>query len=145
MLDLVLKTLNSARLVLLKSNEHDAKINDDDDDDDDDGQDHMFRFIPLRKVRVDRSATFGEVATPKVLHDMHQVVDRQKRACSFTQLVKRHRDFHSWPVLTSNLTWYYEHRYRDRFQHSNLEQWLKDVRICRVSADNVSKWCWFSQ
>ena len=38
------------------------------DDDDDDGQGHMFRFIPLKEV--DRSATFGEVATPKVLHDM---------------------------------------------------------------------------
>ena len=35
---------------------------------DDDGQDHMFRFIPLKEV--DKSATFGEVATPKVvLHD----------------------------------------------------------------------------
>ena len=28
----------------------------------------MFRFIPLKKV--DRSATFGKVLTPKVLHDM---------------------------------------------------------------------------
>ena len=28
--------------------------------DDDDGQDHMFRFIPLKEV--DSSATFGEVA-----------------------------------------------------------------------------------
>ena len=35
--------------------------------DDDDGQDHVFRFIPLKEV--DSSATFGEVATPKVLHD----------------------------------------------------------------------------
>ena len=63
MLDLVLKTSNSARLVLLKTNEHYAKINDVD------GQDHMFRFIPLKEV--DRSATFGEVLTPKVLHDMY--------------------------------------------------------------------------
>ena len=59
-LDLVLKTSNSARLVLLKSNEHCAKNNDDD------VQDHMFRFIPLKEV--DRSETIGEVATPKVLH-----------------------------------------------------------------------------
>ena len=29
---------------------------------DDDGQDHKFRFIPLKEL--DRSATFGEVATP---------------------------------------------------------------------------------
>ena len=38
--------------------------------DDEDGQDHMFKFIPLKEV--DRSATlnFGEIATPKVLHDM---------------------------------------------------------------------------
>ena len=36
--------------------------------DDDDGQDHLFKFIPLKEV--DRSATFAEVATPKVLHDM---------------------------------------------------------------------------
>ena len=36
--------------------------------DDGDGQDHMFRFIPLKEM--DRSAKFGEVATPKVLHDM---------------------------------------------------------------------------
>ena len=43
---------------------------------DDDGQDHMFRFIPLKDV--DRSAAFGEVAT---LYD-HQVVDRQIEACS---------------------------------------------------------------
>ena len=57
-LDLVLKTSNSARLVLLKSNEHCAK--------NDDVQDHMFRFIPLKEV--DRSETIGEVATPKVLH-----------------------------------------------------------------------------
>ena len=35
---------------------------------DDDGQDHMFGFIPLKEV--ERFATFGEVATPKVLHDM---------------------------------------------------------------------------
>ena len=35
---------------------------------DDDGQDHMFRFIPLKEV--DKSAAFGEVVTPKVLHDM---------------------------------------------------------------------------
>ena len=49
---------------------------------DDDGQDHVFRFIPLKEV--DSSATFGEVATPKVLYDYgHQVVDRQKHACSF--------------------------------------------------------------
>ena len=59
-LDLVLKTSNSARFVLLKSNEHCAKNNDDD------VQDHMFRFIPLKEV--DRSETIGEVATPKVLH-----------------------------------------------------------------------------
>ena len=39
--------------------------------DDDDGQDHIFRFIPLKEV--DRSATFGEVATPKVLHDMAMI------------------------------------------------------------------------
>ena len=62
MLDLVLKTSNSARLELLKFNEHYAKINDDD------GQDHMFGFIPLKEV--DRSTTFGEVSTPRVLHDM---------------------------------------------------------------------------
>ena len=48
----------------------------------DDRQDHVFRFIPLKEV--DSSATFGEVATPKVLHDYgHQVVDRQKHACFF--------------------------------------------------------------
>ena len=35
---------------------------------DDNGQEYMFRFIPLKEV--DRFATFGEVATPKVLHDM---------------------------------------------------------------------------
>ena len=35
---------------------------------DDDGQDHKFRFIPLKEV--DKSLTFGEVATPKVLRDM---------------------------------------------------------------------------
>ena len=49
---------------------------------DDDGQDQMFRFIPLKEV--DRFATFGEVATPKVLHDMtmHQAVDRPNRTTS---------------------------------------------------------------
>ena len=48
---------------------------------DDDGQDHMFRFIPLKGV--DRSATFAEVATPQVLHDMtiDQVVTRSTEAC----------------------------------------------------------------
>ena len=48
---------------------------------DDDGQDHVFRFIPLKEV--DSNATFGEVAAPKVLHDCdYRVVDRQKhRAC----------------------------------------------------------------
>ena len=60
MLDLVLNTSNSARLVLLKFNKTMPN--------DDDRQDHMFRFIPLKEV--DRSATFGEVAIPKVLHDM---------------------------------------------------------------------------
>ena len=35
---------------------------------DDDGQDHIFRFIPLKEV--DKYATFGEVVPPKVLHDM---------------------------------------------------------------------------
>ena len=38
---------------------------------DDDGQDHMFRVIPMKEV--DRSATFGEVATPKVLYDMAMI------------------------------------------------------------------------
>ena len=60
MLDLVLKTSNSARLVLLKSNEH-CKNNDDD------VQDHMFRFIPLKEV--DRSETIGESA-PKCHRDL---------------------------------------------------------------------------
>ena len=47
---------------------------------DDDGQDHMFRFIQLKEV--DRPATFGEVATPKVLHDMtiRQEMDRSMHA-----------------------------------------------------------------
>ena len=80
MLDLVLKTSNSARLVLLK-NPTNTMPNDDDGSNtktiagkrrtlllDDDGQDHMFRFILLKGV--DRSVTFGEVATPNVLHDM---------------------------------------------------------------------------
>ena len=35
---------------------------------DDDEHDHMFRFVPLKEVN--RSATFGEVATPNVLQDM---------------------------------------------------------------------------
>ena len=55
MLDLVLKTSNSAqsrRFVLLKSNEHYAKK------DADDGQDNVFRFIPLKEV--DRSATLAK-------------------------------------------------------------------------------------
>ena len=60
MLDLVLKISNGARLVLLK-NPTITMPNDDD------GQDHMLRFILLKEV--DRSATFGEVATPNVLHD----------------------------------------------------------------------------
>ena len=72
MLDLVLKTSNSARLVLLKPNEHCAKNNDDDD-----VQDHMFRFIPLKEV--DRSKTIGEVETPKVA---------QKHTCSFCAVTK---------------------------------------------------------
>ena len=59
MLELVLKTSNCAGLVLLKSN---TMPNDG-------GQDHMFRFIPLKKV--DRPAKFGKVATPKVLDDMN--------------------------------------------------------------------------
>ena len=54
---------------------------------DDDGQDHVFRFIPLKEV--DSSATFGVFATPKVLFDCgHQVVDRQKHACSFCAVSK---------------------------------------------------------
>ena len=61
MLDLVLKTSNSARLVLLKNSTNTMP-------NDDDGQDNMFRFILLKEV--DRFATFGEVATPNVLHDM---------------------------------------------------------------------------
>ena len=76
MLDLVLKTSNSARLVLLKSNEQCAKNNDDV------VQDHMFRFIPLKKV--DRSETIGEVATPKVLHVLsircYWLIDRSVHA-----------------------------------------------------------------
>ena len=53
MFDLVLKTSNGARLVLLKIPATNTMPNDDD------GQDHMFRFILLKEV--DRSATFGEV------------------------------------------------------------------------------------
>ena len=34
----------------------------------DDGQDHMFRFIPLKEV--DGFATLGEVGTSTVLHDV---------------------------------------------------------------------------
>ena len=51
--------------------------------DDDDGQDHIFRFIPMKEV--DRSAIFGEVATPKVhvARYGHDQVDQQKRASSF--------------------------------------------------------------
>ena len=50
---------------------------------DDDGQDHMLRFIPLKEV--DRFAPFGEVATllKRVAGYYYQVLDRQKRACSF--------------------------------------------------------------
>ena len=111
---------------------------------DDDGQDHMFRFIPLKEV--DRSATliFGEVATPKVFHDHDDVlVDRQKHACSFCALCapKCHRDFHAviisvdfeLDVVLLTQTPY------NRFQHSNLEQGSKDVQIFKVSGDSVSK------
>ena len=38
----------------------------------DDGQDHIFRFFPLKEV--DRSATLGEVAIPKVLHDIDMTI-----------------------------------------------------------------------
>ena len=64
---------------------------------DDDGQDHMFKFIPLE---VDRPATFGEVSTPKVLHDMtiRQEIDTSMHAL-FAQLaspaLKCHRDLQS--------------------------------------------------
>ena len=47
---------------------------------DDDGQDHLFRFIPLKEVNS--SATFGEVATPKVLHDM--TISRSTEASMLT-------------------------------------------------------------
>ena len=90
-LDLVLKTSNSARLVLL-NNLTNTMPNDDD------GQDHMFRFILLKKV--DRSATFGEVATPNVLHDVtiRQQINKSVHAL-FAQLAspvpKCHRDLQS--------------------------------------------------
>ena len=66
----------------------------------DDVQDHIFRFIPLKEV--DRSATFGEVATPKVLHDktIRESIDRSLRVHAlFAQLAspapKCHLDFQS--------------------------------------------------
>ena len=109
---------------------------------DDDGQDHMFRFIPLKEV--DRSAPFGEVATLKVLHDNdHQVlvVDRQKRACSFCAVSEPHTEMSPGQAvmirLTSIRTWNAD--ISNRFQHSKLKQWLNEVRIFTVSADNVSK------
>ena len=78
---------------------------------DDHGQDHMFRFIPLKEV--DKSATFGEVARCD-----HQVVDRQKHACSFfaqlaslVDLTKCHRDLQA-SVLTSIRKWHFECRYQ---------------------------------
>ena len=70
---------------------------------DDDGQDHMFRFIPLKEV--DRSATFGEVATPKLLHDttIRQEIDRSMHAL-FAQLaspaLKCSRDLLKQPFST---------------------------------------------
>ena len=51
----------------------------------DDGQDHIFRSIPLEEV--DRSATFGEDAIPKVLQDMAKI-DRSVHAL-FAQLASR--------------------------------------------------------
>ena len=74
------------------------------------------------------------------------VVDRQKRAYSFCAVSELCTEMSPWlavmmsvdikldVVLRTQIPWV-----RNRFQHSHLEQWLKDVRIFRVSADNVSK------
>ena len=75
---------------------------------DDHGQDHMFRFITLKEV--DKSATFGEVATPKVLHDLTITSGSGlTEACMlfFAQLAspvdlpKCHCDLQALSVLTS--------------------------------------------
>ena len=132
-LDLVLKTSNSARLVLLKFNEPYAKW--------------WWWARPHVQIHsIDRSGQICNIwrscNTKSVARYDHQVVaDRQKRACSFCAVREPCTEMSPWlavMIRTSNLTWYFEHRDRNRFQRLNLE-WLKDVRIFRVSADNVSK------
>ena len=102
--------INSARLVLLKSNERNAKW--------------WWSARPRVKIHskeVNGSATFGEVATPKVLHDMtiRYKIDRSKHACSFCAVIaspvdlpKCHRDLQSWTLFTSIRTWHFERRYQ---------------------------------
>ena len=52
----------------------------------------------------------------------------------------RRRDLLSWSVLTFKFDeGLRAHTPCDRFQHSNVELWLKEVQIFRVSADNVWK------
>ena len=66
---------------------------------DNDRQDHMFRFFPSKEA--DRSATFGEVETPKVLHGMTTASGSTTEACmlffaqSARSAPKCHRDLQS--------------------------------------------------
>ena len=114
---------------------------------DDDGQDHMSGFIPLKEV--DRSAPFGEVAsyaTQSVARYDHQilVVDRQKRACSFCAVSEPYTEMSPGLAMTHvDFDSDMERRYQLIKQPFStlkiLKQWLNEVRIFTVSADNVSK------
>ena len=119
MLYLVLKTSNSARLVLLKSNEHYAK---------------WWRWArPHVQIHsIERSGQFCNIwrgcNTKNVARYDHQVVlvDRQKHVfCTVTSLVdlpKCHRDLQALSVLTSIRTRHFERRYQFFTQNCEISE-----------------------
>ena len=140
MLVLVLKTSNSARLVLLKSNEHYAKW--------------WWWARPHVQIHsIEISEQFCNIwrgcKTKSVARYDYQVVDRQKHVCSFCAVSEPCRSTEMSPGCSHDQCWLGFGRGTSNadtsFQHSKLKHWLREVRIFRVSADNVLKQGSFSQ
>ena len=126
-LDLVLKTSNSAHLVLLKSNEHYAKW-------------WSWARPHVQIHSIERSGQICNIwrgcNNKSVARYDHQVVDRQKHACSFCAVSEPCRSTEMSPWLAGIISVDFDSEVALRTQvpvfHSKL-------RIFRVSADDVSE------